>query len=332
LQRKIIDVETHVQAREYVKEIESYQGYPRYGYDSKGRFTWYVTPTIYEVRKRLEEKLQDENTRLHDMDEDGIDLQIIASSNPGCEAFPIEMGRRLARINNDLIAKYVANHPDRFVGFASLPLQDLNSALEEFDRVKTLGLKGLIVFSNVGGKRVDLPQFWPIFQRAQELNFPIFLHPCVPTNPEMFEEYHLWGPAFGFGADTSLAALRIIMSGLLEEYPKLKILLGHLGEGIPFFLQRINWVYKRVPEDIPRVKRDPSDYFLNNFYVDTSGVFNEPSLRCVYDTIDRRRIVFGSDYPFEKMVEGVKFVSESTLPEEDKKNINWNNPAEFLGL
>lgn len=329
---RIIDFETHVQATEYVKQIERYEQYPRYAYDEKGRFTWYVSPTVYETRHGLRDKLEDVKVRLADMEQAGIDTQVIASSNPGCEVFPRDMGIALGRINNDLIADYVSKYPTRFIGLGSLPLQDVNASLEELDRMKSQGISGLIVFSNANGKYTDKEEFWPIYERAEKLRFPIFLHPTVPENAGTFTEYHIWGPVFGFGADTVIAALRMIMSGLLEEHSGLKICLGHLGETIPFLINRINWVYVRTPEAVPRLKMKPSEYFLRNFYVDTSGVFNGPSLQCVYDTLDHSRIMFGSDYPFENSTKGVDFVRNSRIPESDQERIFSKNIQQLFEL
>ncbi|MHB8567936.1 MAG: amidohydrolase family protein [Nitrososphaerales archaeon] len=329
---RIIDFETHIQATQYVDIIAGYKGYPRYGNDEKGRFTWYVSPRVYETRDGLRDKLENAKTRLADMEKALVDTQVIASSNPGCEVFPKEMGLKLMKINNDTIAEFSNKYPGKFIGLASLPLQDVDASLEEFDRVVSLGMKGLIIFSNANGKYTDRDEFWPIYERAEKQRFPIFLHPTVPANAESFTEYHIWGPVFGFGADTVIAALRLIMSGLVEKYSNLKIVLGHLGETIPFLINRINFVYMRTPEAVPGIKKKPSEYFLSNFYVDTSGVHHQPSLNMVYETMPKDRILFGSDYPFENMSRGVDFVKNSKLPEEDKERIFSRNAAALFGL
>lgn len=211
-------------------------------------------------------------------------------------------------------------------------MQDVDAALAEFDRVKDTGLRGINVFSNVNGKYIDSEEYWPIYERAEKLRFPIFLHPNVPVNVEAYSKYQLWGPPFGFGADASVAALRLMMSGAFEEYPNLRVILGHLGEGIPFFIKRIDFIFLRTPEAVPKLKRRPSEYFLNNFYIDTAGVFHEPSLQCAYETMGSNRLVFGSDYPMEDAAKGVEFVSQSRIPEADKERILWKNGAELLAL
>jgi predicted TIM-barrel fold metal-dependent hydrolase len=153
------------------------------------------------------------------MEKSRVDIQVISSSNPGCEVFPREMGLDLMRINNDLTADYIARYPSKFLGLASLPLQDIDASLEEIDRARSIGMKGLIIFSNVSGKYTDTKEFWPIYERAEKFRFPIFLHPTVPANAENFKEYHIWGSVFGFGADVVVTSLRIIRVVYLKNIP-----------------------------------------------------------------------------------------------------------------
>ncbi len=266
------------------------------------------------------------------MENAGIDLQVIGSSNPGCELFPTKMSVRLAKINNDHLAAWIAKYADKFVVLGSLPMQDSNAALEEFDRIRQLGFKGLILFSNIRKKFVDYEEFWPIYSRAEKYSFPIFLHPGTPIHAEAYSEYNLWGPVFGFGVDCAHAALRLIMSGIFEHYPKLRIVLGHLGETIPFFLRRMDKTYQRDPELLPKIKKRPSEYFLDNFYVDTAAVGSEASLMCAYDCLAHGRILFGSDYPFEDASKELQFVKDSPIPVKDKTLICSKNAAELLQL
>lgn len=329
---KVIDFEAHVQANDYIKEMLHYDGYPRYGLDSRGRFTWYASPTMFEVRHHLQNKFEDVAVRLVDMEKAEIDAQVISGVAPGCEVFPREMGIRLGKTNNNFIAKIVGQNPDSFYGLATLPLQDIEAALAEFDRAAGLGLRGLMMFSNVKGKHVDLQEFWPIYERAEKLRTPIFLHPTVPANPEGYRDYGMWGPVLGFGVDAETAALRLIMSGVFERFPGLRMILGHLGETIPFFLRRIDFVYLRTPEALPRIRKRPSEYFLENFYVDTAGVFHEPALQCAYETLDHNRILFATDYPLEDGSRGKAFIADSKIPEDDKEKIYGSNATKLLNI
>lgn len=312
--------------------MERYEGYPKYALDSLGRFTWYADPTIFEVRQNLREKFQDMSSRLADMEKANIDLQVISGVAPGCEVFPREMGIRLAKVNNDFIAEISSKGPEKFVGLATLPLQDVNASVSEFERAMSLGLRGLMMFSNVQGKYVDRDEFLPIWEFAAKAKAPVFLHPTVPVNSGTYVDYHLWGPVLGFGVDAETSALRLIMSGIFERFPDLRVILGHLGETIPFFLKRIDFIYARTPEALPAIKRKPSEYFLNNFYVDTAGVFHEPALRCAYDTLNHGRILFATDYPLENASRGTEFLAGSRIPDGDKERIYGKNAAELLSI
>jgi predicted TIM-barrel fold metal-dependent hydrolase len=322
---KFIDFEAHGQAREYVKELLHYEGYPRYTTDEKGRLVWHQSPTRFELRHGLQPKLDDPSVRFRDMDENGIDVQVVSPSAPNCEIFPKDMGIRLSKINNDYITKLAAGNPSRIIPFGSIPLQDVNASLEELDRMRSIGMKGLLTPPNVHGEHLDQENFRPIFERLERYRLPIFIHPAPPPHPEMYSPYHLWGPAFGFGADAALCALRIIMGGVLEDFPNVKIILGHLGETIPFIIKRINFVYNRSPDALPKIKKAPSAYFLKNFYVDTAGIFHQPSLNCAIETLDQDKILFASDYPFEKASEGVKYIEEASISDECRENISWKN-------
>jgi predicted TIM-barrel fold metal-dependent hydrolase len=330
---KIIDIQTHVQSREYIKEAQKFEGYPRIETDAQGHFMWFASPTRFEQRSDLVMiRLGDVEARLQDMNKAGVDVQVLSPTVPNCESFPKDLGIKLARINNDYISRLVREHPDRFVGLGSLSLQDTDASLEELERVQTLGLKGIMAHSNVGGEHLDAKKFWPVYERIARLHFPIFVHPTTPLNADMYAPYHMWGASFGFGVDTSLCAVRMILSGIFQEYPNLRIILGHLGETIPFFLRRIDYVYDFHPEEFPAIKKRPSEYFINNFYVDTAGVRHEPALRCAYDSLPHDRVVFGSDYPYGggNTLEEVNFVRRSGLPDEDKKKIYWKNAHDLL--
>ncbi|MHB8568179.1 MAG: amidohydrolase family protein [Nitrososphaerales archaeon] len=330
--RKIIDFETHIQATEFIKEVMKYEGYPRYRYDSKGRLVVDINPEISEVRERIRKVSEDPKARIDDMDRAGIDVQVISSSNPGCEVFPQELGVKLARVFNDQLGDWISRYPDRIVGLASLPIQDADAAMIELDRISNLGFKGLMLFSNVNGGYVDGRNLWPIFLRAEKLGFPIFLHPGYPLNLEALMEGGLWGSVFGFGVDAATAALRMIMNGVFEEIPGLKVILGHMGETIPYILNRIDIVYNRSPGSLARIKKKPSEYFLENFYVDTCGVRSEPALMCAFESLRRDRVLFASDYPFGDAGEEVALVEKSRIPESEQKKIFWDNSAGLLGL
>ncbi len=326
---KIIDFESHLQSPEYVKRLTEFDGYPKYSLRNDGRYIWHLSEKIQEPRPmgKLTQPVED---RVKMLDGAGVDMQVLSSNNPACESFPAKLGIELAKIHNDHVASFFHKYPDRFMGLCSLPVQDVHESLIELDRCVGLGFKGLMLFSNVQGEYVERERFWPIYERCEKLRLPVFLHPTVPARIEPFSDYYLWGPVFGYGADAAIAALRILMSGLLEKYRRLRIVLGHLGETIPFLIQRIDWAYHKFPEEFTAIKRKPSDYFIESFYVDTSGVFNEPSLMCTYESLGHDRIVFGSDYPFEDIQKGIDYVKKSRIPVNDQNRIFADNLMALL--
>src|SRR5688572_22726191 len=192
--------------------------------------------------------------RLKEMYESGIDFQVLSHSNPGLQAVDAELGIPLARRANDRLAELVRAHPDRFAGFAALPTADPKAAADELERCVTkLGFKGAMVHGLTNGHFIDEKQFWPIFERAEKLDVPIYLHPAIPDETVIgryYKEYVKEYPAilsagWGFGVETGTAAVRMVLSGAFKQYPNLKMVLGHLGEGLPFLLHRLDESFSR---------------------------------------------------------------------------------------
>ncbi len=331
-QQKIIDFETHIQVTEFIKLVSEYEGYPRYRIDSKGRLVIDISPEISEVREKIRKVSEDPKARIESMDRDGIDVQVISSSNPGCEVYPKDLGVRLARLFNDQLADWISRYPDRMVGLCSLPMQDTEAALDELDRASGMGFNGIMLFSNVNGKYTDDKNLWPIYERAEKLRYPIFLHPGYPLTKEYLMDGELWSSVFGFGVDAATAALRMIMNGVFERYPRLRMVMGHLGETIPYTLNRIDIVYDRSPESLPEIRKKPSEYFLGNFYVDTCGMRSEPALMCAFESLNPERILFATDYPFGDVSEEIQLVKDSRIPEAEQLKIFWDNAAGLIGL
>lgn len=195
-----------------------------------------------------------------------------------------------------------------------------------------MGFKGIMLFSNVRGEYVDSGDLWTIYERAEKLGFPIFLHPGYPLNMHSLMLGGLWGAPFGFGVDCAASSVRMIMAGVFEHFPKLRIILGHLGETIPYALNRIDIGYNKNPEFLPQLKKRPSTYFLENFYVDTCGVGSEPALMCAYESLPRGKVIFATDYPFGGTEEEIQLVKNSRIPEFEQRKIFWDNGAKLIGL
>ena len=327
---KIIDIEAHFYTHEYQDYLlyrkeppreELYKGYVR---------LWYE-PKIWEPHGlEIEDRLVDISTgRLKNMDMAGVDMQVLSLSTPGCEQFPPAKANSLSRKTNEELYEVINKHPDRFAGLAALAPQSPEKAARELERaVRELGLKGAKINSHVKGDYLDNKKYWPIFEMAESLDVPVFLHPNTPSPRSIkpYEDYGfaLAGPPWGFGAETSLHALRLIYSGVFDKYPRLKIVLGHLGEGLVFWLYRIDFSFKRpwMEEEIrPKIKRMPSEYLRNNFYVNTSGMYSIPAFMSVYLELGAEHIMFAADYPYENSQEAVEFIKQVPICDADKERI-----------
>jgi 2,3-dihydroxybenzoate decarboxylase len=274
--------------------------------------------------------------RIQDMDDAGIDVQVISLTSPGVQVFSGELAAELAHDANDRLATAVETHPDRFVGLAAVAPQLPEVAALEIERATKLGLKGIIINSHTGGEYLDAPRYRPILAAAEAMDMPIYLHPRTPSQGmvEPFLDYGLYFAGWGFAAETSLHAMRMIMAGIFDEFPGLTIILGHMGEGIPFWLDRIDNRYTLqtkigAVEEMPKL---PSEYFRENFLITTAGMpFREP-MKLACDTLGPERILFAADYPYESMEEAVTFMDSFDLPESDRHMIYHGNSERLFDI
>ncbi|MGA3175195.1 MAG: amidohydrolase family protein [Syntrophorhabdales bacterium] len=328
---KKIDLETHfytkdfqdyMMARKEMPREELYKGFVR---------LWYE-PNVWESHGvGIEDSLLDlSEGRLKAMDEAGIDIQVLSLSTPGCEQFSPEDGTVWSKKTNDQLARAVGKHPDRFIGLAALAPQSPQEAAAELERaVKELGLRGAKLNSHIGPTYLDDKRYWVILKKAQELDVPIYLHPTTP-HPSMLKPYTdygyaLTGPSLGFGAETAVHAMRMIYSGIFDEYPDLKVILGHLGEGLLFWMYRIDFGFVKpwVDEELqPKIRKRPSEYIRNNFFITTSGMFAAPAFMCVFLEMGADRMMFASDFPYESCSEAAQFMDKvAAISDIDKKKI-----------
>jgi len=233
------------------------------------------------------------------------------------------------------LSKVVNEHPTRFAGLASLALQNPNEAADELERsVKELGLKGACICTHTKGEYPDDKKYRVIFQRAHQLDAPIYLHPRGPS-PGMIRPYldypFLDSAMLGFAAEAGLSAMRLICSGLFDEYPNLKMVLGHLGEAIPFWLSRIDNFWKRGPLSLT-LKKTPSQYFKDNFFVTTSGMFSEPAFKCTLSILGADHILFAVDYPMESPQEATELLEGARIERSDKERIYHLNAEKVFSL
>jgi 2,3-dihydroxybenzoate decarboxylase len=296
-----------------------------------GKDTWRV------LRSQL---LDVQEMRLREMDENGIEMMLLSLNSPAVQAvYDVPAAVELARRTNDVLAEQVAKNPKRFAAFAALPMQDPEHAARELERcVRTLGFKGALVngYSQVqsadNAVYYDLKQYWDFWQVVEQLDVPFYLHPREPSERKAYSG-HPWliGPAYGFGAETALHALRLIGSGLFDRYPALKIILGHLGEALPFTLYRIDERIAWSPLGYP-AKKKISEYFAENFYITTAGNFRTQSLVNSILEIGADRILFSTDYPFEEVRKAANWFDNASISEADRFKIGRENALRLFRL
>jgi 2,3-dihydroxybenzoate decarboxylase len=286
----------------------------------------------------LQERLHDlGGLRIKEMDESGIDVQVLSHGAPATQRLEGDLAVQVAKGANDRLRETVKNSNGRFEGFAVLPTAAPKAAADELERAVTkLGFKGAMIHGLSNGLFLDDKRFWPIFERAQALDVPIYLHPAVP-HKAVIEAYYkdyldqfpgLMTAAWGFGVETATQGIRLVLSGLFEAYPKLKIILGHLGEGLPFYLWRINMALARQGNRSTPFR----DTFREHFWITTSGAFSTPSLLCCVMEMGVDRILFSVDYPFVPNPPGVKWMETVPLSNEDRAKILNGNATRLLKL
>ena len=334
---KKIDFETHFVTKEFVKTMLENKGYPRYVEDKKtnSRRLWYAPDVGEPIGDVVLNKLLDlGEERLKKMDAAGIDVQVLSLSSPGVEQFDVEIGTPLAKKTNDQLSEVIKKYPGRFMGLAALAPKNPQAAADELERaVKSLGFKGWKTHSNYGDTYLDEKKYWPILETAEKLDVPIFLHPAAPAIPQLRTYgFAMAGAAFGFGFDTALCMTRLVFGGVFDRFPKLKIILGHLGEGLPFLLQRIDFAYVRpwVGADArPALAKKPSEYLKENMFVGTSGNYLVPAFMCTYQAMGIDKILLATDYPYEDSNECIKFLEGLPITQEDRNKIYYQNASQM---
>jgi hypothetical protein len=276
--------------------------------------------------------------RLADMDADGVDLQVLSHTVPATEQFPPEQAVALAEQANDYLAGAVAAHPDRFAAFATLPTPAPDAAADELERaVIELGFKGALINGHTQGRFLDDRFFWPILERAQRLAVPLYLHPSEPP-PAVRDAYYSGLPTpaaqmlatagWGWHVDTGLQALRLIVNGVFEELPDLQIIIGHMGEALPFLLARSS----RNLQEAAGLPKPLEDYMAENFHVTTSGIFTYPPLLCLLLVLGADRVMFSVDYPYSSNEEGRDFILRAPISDTDRHKLAHGNAERLLHL
>lgn len=273
------------------------------------------------------------------MDRYGIEMMIVSLNAPAVQAIPeAREATALARAANDALSEAIARRPDRFAGFAALALQDPHQAAAELVRcVREYGFVGALVNGYTqgpdgGALYYDLPQYRDFWKAVESLRVPVYLHPRPPFERRSYEG-HPWllGPAYGFAAETALHALRLIGSGLFDACPYLTLILGHMGEGLPFNLYRIDERIRWAPMGYP-AKKPVSEYFAENFFITTAGNFRTQALVNALLEIGADRILFSTDYPFEDVAEAAIWFDGVAISERDRRKIGRENALRLFKL
>lgn len=265
--------------------------------------------------------MSDPNKRLEDMDRVGIDVEVISVSTPNIFFADETRQPEVARILNDAYADLIAKHPNRFKGFASIPMDAPDAAMAELHRaIDELKLNGVVLLSNIKGRALTSPIYRPFFEEANRMNLCIFLHPMLPANPEPYTEYVL-GPLVGFPFDTTLAVARMCFDGMLRELPNIRWIIGHLGGAIPYLMERLDSGYRDFAECRVNIDQPPSTY-LKKLYYDTV-TFSSYNLRLARDLVGVDHMVMGSDYPhlLGSIERSVSSIEELAIPEYEKQKI-----------
>ena len=288
---------------------------------------------------RLFEQLSDlGDKRIGEMDAAHIDVQILSLTSPGAEQLAAAEAAALARETNDYLAEAIRSHPTRFGGFATLPTADPTAAADELERtVRDCGFKGALINGHVRGRYLDDPFFWPIFERAEGLNVPIYVHPTQPPKAVIEASYGGFGPAvtelligagWGWHIETALHVIRIILGGTFDRYPRLQLLVGHLGETLPFMLQRLDV----MPVAMTKLRRPISSYLRENVHYTFSGFNFTPTFIDLFLQVGVERIMFSADYPYASMVQAYTFLEQLPVSAADRERIAHGNAERLFGL
>ena len=280
--------------------------------------------------------------RIQEMDTYGMDMMILSLNSPAIQAiYDKQEAARICRIANEALADAIQKYPDRFRGFAALPLQDPDLACEELHYcIEELGFVGVLAngYSQIDTpdnyKYLDEPMYRQFWAEMSKLDCPFYLHPRdpMPENNHVLDgHYWIHGAPWSFGVETGSHAMRLMCSGLFDEYPNLRILLGHLGEAIPFLIWRAEHVLQRRRRGIP-TQRPLTDYFQDNFWVTTSGQFYLPAMLCAMASVGTDHIMFATDYPFEKVCDACEWFDALQISPADKRKIGREAAIEFFKL
>jgi predicted TIM-barrel fold metal-dependent hydrolase len=273
--------------------------------------------------------------RLAEMDANRVDMHVLGLGVPGVQMFEAARAVPLARLANDRLAEIVRRHPARFAGLAAFTPQDPKAAVQEMERaVRTLGLHGFLINSHTDGVYLDDPRCWPILEAAEALGKPLYIHPRAPSDGMAgpFREYRLEGAIWGYAVEAGTHAMRLMLSGVLDRFPRLQLVLGHMGEALPFWLWRLDFMASPGSRAALRNQLKPSEYMRRNFAITTSGVEDPLVLRFCIDKLGVDRIMWAIDHPYQPTPPAVAFIETAPLSDAERRAVASGNAERIFGI
>ncbi|MBA7629267.1 hypothetical protein ES703_36765 [subsurface metagenome] len=330
---RTIDVHNHLYPKEWMDYLEKSTGRITMKRTGPTSMVFYAEGVPFGHISRAGH--YDPEARIEDMDKYGIDIQMLTLTTPSVEVVPAKEGVIWAKRVNDYLASVCQKYPKRFYACATLPYQEVGEAIRELDRAyNDLGVRGIIMFSNINGKPIVSPEFHPIYAKAEEYELPILIHPAPPLTADVMKRLRLPIPLFGFVFDTTMAVISLIFQGVLEKYPKLKLIHSHLGGVVPYMVGRIddsfNSYSKEQGLELPKA---PSEYYKGQVYVDSIS-YHLPAMRCCLDWLGPDHIMLGTDYahPIGHIEQAIQDITDMGLSEEDTDKILGRNAARIFKL
>lgn len=320
-----IDCQSHIFPKAYIEVLAQNPHPPQVIHKGNEAIITYGDVQTF----RLQDEVYDPKRKLKDMDTADVDMALLSTNiPPPCMLSP-ELGNKGATAINNAIAELVDTYPTRFAGLACLPWQNPNEAITEMDRVKELGFRGIMLYSHIGGKPVDAPQFEPVYTHAEALQLPIVMHPTVPTWGEAIKDHWMIG-MMGLQVDNSFALLRLILGGILERHPHLQIVMPHVGGILPYMSGRIDHQTEVLGRATEHITQPPSEY-LRRIYLDTVSPSLQ-SLHYAFQFSGEYRLLFGTDHPWVDMLRFVALIDEMDIPDTARARIFGDNAANLFGL